>query len=217
MFFFSIIGRGRLIPTLPFEAPWNAISQWLGIANDYDLETILPNRKSFPGMLFDGDEIFVEDNYTSNILGNNSQCSDEGTIVSCNPGSGGSDDDGLFTDDDDNLFTDDYYYYNNTLTDDHTDDLTENDDDNTFGEINASTNGGMFLSTIIPALSIAITGVLFCFVVWKLMFTRKDDEDDGKLYPHIPNSRADDLNSTFESSDSDSSFEEYGSTVDTQR
>jgi len=41
------IGRGRLIPTLPNEAPWQAVSQWMGATDSKDLDYILPNRKSF--------------------------------------------------------------------------------------------------------------------------------------------------------------------------
>jgi len=41
------IGRGRLIPTLPNEAPWQAVAQWMGVTDSRDLDNILPNRKSF--------------------------------------------------------------------------------------------------------------------------------------------------------------------------
>jgi len=41
------IGRGRLIPTLPNEAPWQGVAQWMGATESKDLDYILPNRKSF--------------------------------------------------------------------------------------------------------------------------------------------------------------------------
>jgi uncharacterized protein (DUF1501 family) len=41
-------GRGRLIPTMPWELPFSVIAQWLGIKDDVDLSHIFPNLKSFP-------------------------------------------------------------------------------------------------------------------------------------------------------------------------
>eukprot|EP00538_Stauroneis_constricta_P006056 CAMPEP_0119562960 /NCGR_PEP_ID=MMETSP1352-20130426/22092_1 /TAXON_ID=265584 /ORGANISM="Stauroneis constricta, Strain CCMP1120" /LENGTH=2119 /DNA_ID=CAMNT_0007611481 /DNA_START=203 /DNA_END=6559 /DNA_ORIENTATION=- len=55
------IGRGRIIPSLPYEAPWQAIAQWMGVTDPSDLDTVLPNRDSFDecllftdGQLFEG-------------------------------------------------------------------------------------------------------------------------------------------------------------------
>lgn len=41
------IGRGRFIPTTPWDAVWNGVAQWLGVQNDDDLDWALPNRDSF--------------------------------------------------------------------------------------------------------------------------------------------------------------------------
>eukprot|EP00966_Prymnesium_polylepis_P066833 1551516-Prymnesium_polylepis.1 len=40
------IGRGRFIPTLPWEGVWNALAQWFGATNS-DLDYIMPNRGNF--------------------------------------------------------------------------------------------------------------------------------------------------------------------------
>ncbi len=76
---FVLIGRGRLIPTLPFEAPWNAVIQWLGVTSDDELDTVLPNRKSFPaGMILNHQELFTESQWTPL-----QECEDEGMEVFC--------------------------------------------------------------------------------------------------------------------------------------
>lgn len=41
------VRRGRLIPTLPWEAVWSGIANWMGVQGDRDLDFVLPNRKSF--------------------------------------------------------------------------------------------------------------------------------------------------------------------------
>ena len=41
------IGRGRLIPTTPYEAEWQAIAQWFGIDTDEQLDDVLPNLANF--------------------------------------------------------------------------------------------------------------------------------------------------------------------------
>lgn len=72
------VGRGRLIPTTPFEAPWNAIIQWLGVVNEDEIDKILPNRKSFPKTtLFEKEQVFVEMESIS------SECKGEGNVVFC--------------------------------------------------------------------------------------------------------------------------------------
>ncbi len=74
------VGRGRFIPTMPFEAPWNAVSQWLGVEDESELEQILPNRKSFPDtMLLDSNDMFGLENQNYN----KGKCEDEGRVVSC--------------------------------------------------------------------------------------------------------------------------------------
>ncbi len=63
---------------MPFEAPWNAVSQWLGVEDELELEKILPNRKSFPNMLLDSQDTFiVKWDYQEE------SCDDEGVVVSC--------------------------------------------------------------------------------------------------------------------------------------
>jgi uncharacterized protein (DUF1501 family) len=57
------IGRGRLIPTTPWESPFNAIAEWMGVVDDDDsgvnkLDYVLPNRKSFPNVM-GKDDFFV--------------------------------------------------------------------------------------------------------------------------------------------------------------
>lgn len=41
------IPRGRFIPTTPWDAVWNGVSNWMGIQDDDDLDWILPNRQAF--------------------------------------------------------------------------------------------------------------------------------------------------------------------------
>jgi len=54
------VGRGRFIPTLPWEALWNAVIQWLGLNNASTLDEILPNRKAFDkNSLFEEVELFT--------------------------------------------------------------------------------------------------------------------------------------------------------------
>jgi hypothetical protein len=69
--------RGRLIPTTPWESPFNAIAKWMGVVDDNDndgdhpssssnsgggvkkkLDYVLPNRKSFPDLM-GKDDFFV--------------------------------------------------------------------------------------------------------------------------------------------------------------
>ena len=55
-------GRGRLIPTMPWESPFSAITQWLGIKDDVELGNIFPNLKSFrPETILQGDALFQND------------------------------------------------------------------------------------------------------------------------------------------------------------
>jgi len=41
---------GIVIPTTPWEAVWNGVSQWLGVTNPSDLDEVLPNRNSFSNL-----------------------------------------------------------------------------------------------------------------------------------------------------------------------
>lgn len=40
------IGRGRLIPTSPWEAPLNGLMEWMGVEQEEDLNLCLPNRQT---------------------------------------------------------------------------------------------------------------------------------------------------------------------------
>jgi hypothetical protein len=73
---FVILGRGRFIPTMPFEAQWNAVIDWLDMKDNID--KILPNRMSFPEeMLLKKEELFLDKGRTVN------ECKDSGEVVSC--------------------------------------------------------------------------------------------------------------------------------------
>lgn len=54
------IGRGRMIPTTPWEGVFAPIAGWLGIVDDVDREYILPNIGNFDRAedLFETDELF---------------------------------------------------------------------------------------------------------------------------------------------------------------
>jgi len=54
------IGRGRLLPTLPWEAVWNAVAQWMDVNEDSALDKIFPNRRIFSSSLFRKSDIFNE-------------------------------------------------------------------------------------------------------------------------------------------------------------
>jgi len=41
------VGRGRLLPTTSWEAVWNGMAEWFGVAPE-KLTTVLPNRVNFP-------------------------------------------------------------------------------------------------------------------------------------------------------------------------
>ena len=40
------IGRGRMLPTLPWEAVWSGVLEWFGIEAS-QIDTVLPNRQTF--------------------------------------------------------------------------------------------------------------------------------------------------------------------------
>ena len=73
------VGRGRLIPTMPWEVPWNAVLGWMGIEDKHALDEILPNRQSFAGMLLDWNDLFHDGDKKQK------DCVDVGKYVSCNP------------------------------------------------------------------------------------------------------------------------------------
>ena len=40
------LGRGRILPTTPWEGLWNGIAEWMGVDSD-QIDTLLPNKKNF--------------------------------------------------------------------------------------------------------------------------------------------------------------------------
>jgi cullin-associated NEDD8-dissociated protein 1 len=48
------LGRGRIIPQVAWEHPWNAILEWFGVA-PVDMDVCLPNRKNFPDLFTQAD------------------------------------------------------------------------------------------------------------------------------------------------------------------
>ena len=66
------IGRGRLIPTLPWEAAWKGIAQWMGVANTCDLDYVLPNRGNFNEcLLFTDRDIFKDGSFAHSSCSEN--------------------------------------------------------------------------------------------------------------------------------------------------
>jgi hypothetical protein len=43
----QILGRGRVIPSTPWDSVFNAIGEWVGITSVTDLDRVLPNRQKF--------------------------------------------------------------------------------------------------------------------------------------------------------------------------
>jgi hypothetical protein len=74
------VGRGRLIPTMPWESKWNGVAEWLGVDNSEGLQYILPNINSFPGMLFNASDLYLDRDNEESV------CEDDGEIVTCIPG-----------------------------------------------------------------------------------------------------------------------------------
>ena len=50
------IGRGRLLPTTPWEGMWKGVAEWFGV-EPAQMKTVLPNAENFPGLL-GKDEVF---------------------------------------------------------------------------------------------------------------------------------------------------------------
>ncbi len=68
--------------------------QWLGVKSNDDLDRILPNRKSFPGMMLSHEQVFTKRRCGNRVQ----QCKGEGKEVFCrdknlNNGGGGAGDD----------------------------------------------------------------------------------------------------------------------------
>jgi uncharacterized protein (DUF1501 family)/uncharacterized protein (DUF1800 family) len=53
------IGRGRILPTTPWESVWNGIAEWWGIADKATIETVLPHAKNWaPDAMFQKSKLF---------------------------------------------------------------------------------------------------------------------------------------------------------------
>ena len=52
------VGRGRLIPTTPWDAMWHGIAQWYGVEDEH-ISAVLPNAANFPPeQLLTGEQLF---------------------------------------------------------------------------------------------------------------------------------------------------------------
>lgn len=52
------IGRGRLIPTTPWEGVWNGMAEWFGVTSQ-NIEAVLPNLQNFESNIFSKADLFV--------------------------------------------------------------------------------------------------------------------------------------------------------------
>ena len=53
------VGRGRVLPTTPWEAVWNGVSEWFGVEDPAERAKILPHSVNFPAeTLFSKAELF---------------------------------------------------------------------------------------------------------------------------------------------------------------
>jgi len=48
-------GRGRIIPTTPWESIWHAVAQWFGVEGGEVMQRVLPNIENFPDIFGEGD------------------------------------------------------------------------------------------------------------------------------------------------------------------
>lgn len=39
------VGRGRIMPTTPWDAMWSGVAEWMGVSTE-QLNAVLPNRKN---------------------------------------------------------------------------------------------------------------------------------------------------------------------------
>jgi len=53
------IGRGRLLPTLSWDAMWYGVSQWFGITDGEDMQYVLPNNENFGCDLFSDTDLYA--------------------------------------------------------------------------------------------------------------------------------------------------------------
>lgn len=76
------IGRGRLLPTMPYDAVWQAVSMWTGV-DEEGIDQIIPNRHSFHS----SNMLVHEDLFKMGSHVDEPTCSDEGINTSCVPSS----------------------------------------------------------------------------------------------------------------------------------
>lgn len=57
----SMIARGRIIPTTPWDAVWNGVANWMGV-HDNNMDEVLPNRYQFDKCsdLFSDKDLFTD-------------------------------------------------------------------------------------------------------------------------------------------------------------
>jgi len=64
------LSRGRIIPTLSYNAVWNGVSQFMGIPDDGTLDYVLPNRYGSGSVLFNETDLFDTSVRQRNLRGN---------------------------------------------------------------------------------------------------------------------------------------------------
>jgi uncharacterized protein (DUF1501 family) len=53
------VGRGRLIPTTPWEGMWAGLAQWFGVTSQKIASSVLPNIGNFQTNIFGAADLFV--------------------------------------------------------------------------------------------------------------------------------------------------------------
>ena len=53
----SVIDKGRVLPTTPWESLWNGIAQWFGVPES-EMDYILPNAANFAGQLHTQNDLY---------------------------------------------------------------------------------------------------------------------------------------------------------------
>lgn len=53
------IGRGRLIPSRPWESLYYGLAQWFGITDLDDINYVVPNNNNFGCLLFTDKDLFT--------------------------------------------------------------------------------------------------------------------------------------------------------------
>ena len=66
------IGRGRIMPTLSWDAIWHGVIQWMGVEDQADLDICLPNAANTvasTSSLFSRNDLFYEDSMARHLRG----------------------------------------------------------------------------------------------------------------------------------------------------